>query len=1276
MVLMALQLCPPDDSREFEKLCLRAFRRELKCPSLKLFGRSGQDQGGIDLIGVDEAGTTISVQAKVRTKGELSTADIDNDIASAINAHPDLGLLVIATTAPRSVTADRHVASRSAENIGKQLFEIRLFAWEDIADLIRSDVDHLADYTSGVHGSMGSHIFDKVSNIENALRNPAPVGECKADFEQALSEARAGRPDEAIGRLRLLREQRWPTASSDLRYKLCANLGQAYFSKGDRHQAAVYWHEARNYSDSVSARVFEARAYQIQENIKKAKAIIDKAVQDDANNATARAVWLNISNCSLAEAMAAVPPDLLNDAEVAIALCHKALAEDNRPAAIHHLGVARTAAPDWDLPALNLAGLLLVEAKQSAVVSPETRLVGANKDLAQQALEILNHILDGGRLAIAQARATAYYNRSTAYRLLGDEDKADRDLEASLATDPADPIVITARGICLLERDNVDEAIRLFRRAVQCEHSTLATQLVLASALWETGTDPNRREALSILESARAAVDRAPSDDKFQLARLLSEYRRDSSPKTYSATALPCADIEVLVAPELVPIIQAACLFAMGEEALASARIQSVPTTVARSLGAAASREFLRLCSVTKNGVQVVAALKGRVEDKPVSVETFRLADALFSTGAHSELLELCKGIRLAGDVHRPLIEREAAICNHYENYERAVETVRTWIARNPSDIAAWLWLGNIAIDSGDRSTAQEAVARLPDPAKVAGDQIENAARLVLRCDSMAALEKQRFVYQMWRQYSTTPAAWRALIQCVIVEPPDGHEAIQPPTTCAEYTAVAYHEEGKQAHRVVILCGNENADSARGEISIRNGIGAQLLGKQVDDEIEITSGIGTKKLKVVAIARAEQHAAAECFAEFEDRFPSEAVVRRFELPTLPENATHEQRVAAFKPIVDQLAARQASVSEAIAFFKHNPCTTWVLSQRLDVRHCELLAGILEAPEMELLSVHDQSREAVIRTRVSKETSVNVALTSTSAIVLEKLGLFEKVAQNTKIVVPRRFAQELALLQYEASDSRKGGTIFASKDLPAIVEQDPTKAKRQLEFWQSIRKTLETSCDLTSGMALSTCAPTIREETIELLGPSDARSLAIAQAEHLIALTDEWTVQLIAKDSFGIETLSTGSLIVLLAVRGILSSSERDDSLARLAAMGVAGIQMSPDVFEAGLRLSGWNIDKSPGFECVRALGTLQMADRELAVFTLKCLTQCWRKIILPSTRMTLVSRIMERFEQRDPTGKLGKLFESFVDAAFGLDVLAADEVRDFVIGWRAARGER
>ncbi|MDJ1498917.1 hypothetical protein QNI19_38675 [Cytophagaceae bacterium DM2B3-1] len=144
-------LRPPTNWQDFELLCKKLWEEIWNCPEIKKNGRSGQNQNGVDIYGIPKNETQyFGIQCKGKdqyTNKQFTKKEIYTEIEKAKTFSPSLKKLYFTTTATKDVKIEEIVREVNVEHIRSGLFEVHIFSWEDIVELIDENPKTLEYYT-------------------------------------------------------------------------------------------------------------------------------------------------------------------------------------------------------------------------------------------------------------------------------------------------------------------------------------------------------------------------------------------------------------------------------------------------------------------------------------------------------------------------------------------------------------------------------------------------------------------------------------------------------------------------------------------------------------------------------------------------------------------------------------------------------------------------------------------------------------------------------------------------------------------------------------------------------------------------------------------------------------------------------------------------------------------------------------------------------------------------------------------------------------------------
>lgn len=196
-----VDIMPPANWQDFERLTLDWAKRKWKDCYAKRNGRGGQAQGGVDVYGqnyVQDEYTGIQCKKRAwKTKpgadapeNTLTTAEIDEEVAEALKLNPRPHRFIIATTGPNDEPLQEHVRTLNA---GSPIMKVSLMFWDDFVHDLNNDPDLMFLYYANVLKYRNSYTADehyfrlvRMAFDRPALRTPVRSENKAADLDEAL----------------------------------------------------------------------------------------------------------------------------------------------------------------------------------------------------------------------------------------------------------------------------------------------------------------------------------------------------------------------------------------------------------------------------------------------------------------------------------------------------------------------------------------------------------------------------------------------------------------------------------------------------------------------------------------------------------------------------------------------------------------------------------------------------------------------------------------------------------------------------------------------------------------------------------------------------------------------------------------------------------------------------------------------------------------------------------------------------------------------------------
>lgn len=123
----------PRSWETFEDIVADVYARRYQNYNLQRYGRTGQEQYGVDIAGPTKKGM-LGIQCKHHPDKKIPLKEINESIEKAESFLPSLREYVITTSASRDADVHSHVLGVSTSRINNQQYPVSIKFWEDICD--------------------------------------------------------------------------------------------------------------------------------------------------------------------------------------------------------------------------------------------------------------------------------------------------------------------------------------------------------------------------------------------------------------------------------------------------------------------------------------------------------------------------------------------------------------------------------------------------------------------------------------------------------------------------------------------------------------------------------------------------------------------------------------------------------------------------------------------------------------------------------------------------------------------------------------------------------------------------------------------------------------------------------------------------------------------------------------------------------------------------------------------------------------------------------------
>lgn len=258
----AIQISKPSDEQAFERCNEVLWRCILKDDSAQLYGRRGQSQDGVDIIGRrnGDLDCIVGIQCKLKGAGQqLEEKEIREEVEKALKFKPPLSEYIIVTTAPDDSKFHTlalelsEFASRGRE----KNFKVSILGWGSLEREIRRHPEALNAFDSShtpqqdqfeqrlgllVSGEVTADLEPKLDAILAAVKTPAADDSIpQTDWDRRINdhvEIISSQPATALSLLQKIQKEFDGSVPDRIRYRVMTNIAVCQLELGEEETAA------------------------------------------------------------------------------------------------------------------------------------------------------------------------------------------------------------------------------------------------------------------------------------------------------------------------------------------------------------------------------------------------------------------------------------------------------------------------------------------------------------------------------------------------------------------------------------------------------------------------------------------------------------------------------------------------------------------------------------------------------------------------------------------------------------------------------------------------------------------------------------------------------------------------------------------------------------------------------------------------------------------------------------------------------------------------------
>ena len=335
--LSATQIPKPIDDNAFERCNEVLWRCILNDDGTSLYGRRGQRQDGVDIVGCrnGDPARIVGIQCKLKGEGRnLREDEVREEVNKALKFEPPLAEFIVVTTAPDDVKLQTLALklSQSISNNRETDLIIKVFGWASLEREIRRHPEALMAFDPG-HSLHATRLEQKIAALPQEILAAllpellqginSPTSRVQSEHERQI-DLYAGlirtHPDIAVELLAQLLDALTSEAHRQTKFRVKANIGFCHLELGDEETAARNLIEAWDIdSSNPKASACKAFGLLLRKDWKVLRSFAEARLRIEPDNAELAACYIHslIDDKSVTDPLSCVPRAVQGTDEVA-----------------------------------------------------------------------------------------------------------------------------------------------------------------------------------------------------------------------------------------------------------------------------------------------------------------------------------------------------------------------------------------------------------------------------------------------------------------------------------------------------------------------------------------------------------------------------------------------------------------------------------------------------------------------------------------------------------------------------------------------------------------------------------------------------------------------------------------------------------------------------------------------------------------------------------------------------------------------------------------------
>ena len=1252
----------PTNDDDFEKLCRDVLRLHWSCPGLEIFGNRGERQFGIDLLDLSGKEPLYAAQCKLKEGHKnLPPADIEAEVSQAKLFTPPLGKYGILTTAKVSTQAQRKVREINQAHKSQKLFEVELFTWEKICELLQRYPGVQEEHYGEIATGRGVRIEKAIVQVQESLTSLSSRVE-EDNLDTLINEARdaVNRHEFQMATLLLnrLQQQKGHLLSSFQQFRVISNHGVAALGQGNPKQAAQYFLQALAFQpDHEKARTNEVLAYYVIGDFPTAFSKAEQIRPQYPSSAKIAAYWILAAppEKSTEDLEREISSVLLMDTEVRAALASKALSRQELNTAESHAEVAATSDPTRGHPQLvlaqvNMARIANSETGRGPSSVPMQVLIERAERHARQAIRLAETEKD------IQTQVEALVLLVDLLLLQNEKQEATEEADRAHRLSPDNIHALLARAQVQFANDQIGEGIASLERAYTIEPRA-DVAFSYGNALFTRSQGSDLEVAIEVL----IGIDLTGVIPVMRPAIATQALKSLLKKKDWDKTRRYLDKVASHLSPESLSSLRGYLAYYQGLPQQAERHALEAQTLLSAASNIEVKIFLARLFMLIGRPVDALPLFQEAFEANLSSFDPGNLLDCAGRLHRDGIVIDTFRTLRKRGVNDWNTVSFGVQYLQKYHPQE-AVEVLDSFLKDNPDHKLAKLSRSVIGVMTNRPELVNGSVSDLPTVEELpveCATQVVHILRFATNPD--AAVD---YAYRFLRLHFGEPPAHRAfLISMTPFEPlPNIAPTVE---TVGIGAAVRYEEIPQGDPKWIVIEETDHPSLEFEEIPADSTIAVGLMGKRVNETFLLASGTIDRRAVIRQIVPKYVRRYNDCGDGWQIRFPGEAMIETVHL-----GATEEQIREGVELVLKSLQKRAETETEMRKTYSTTSTPLHIFGAWHGKNAYNALITLAiedEQPVRNSFGTPEERNETLPALQAAGCLVIDLSTLAT----LRLLGLEHVLAVTRfRFLVTESTWRELRETLSDKSGNSSPSISIGFRNGAQVVHEESVefKQKRDQEN-QAFLAFVQKHCQIVPVVELASLDPAKREPLEKAFGQYGVESMLLASKPDCVLWSDDLVEAHIAVTEFGARRAWTQIVIAFLADLGLVEAKERDIATARLV-----GMEYQVTVYDCAAIIEAVHLTEAtpwrpPLKNFIREFAAPNADVKSLFPILTELAVRIYREPLLPESRCKAITAFLDAI-WKNPAARRGILnLRANSPRLFGLNSVGKSQFDDCFDHW-------